>query len=49
MQNNIFKLFESLIGFEAARRCRRCGEAIYPSDAFGASEGVCRVCRSDGG
>lgn len=40
-----YKLFRAIAMLESGRDCRRCGEAIAPSDAFGVSEGVCAACR----
>ncbi len=40
-----FKLLRALVGLEAGRCCRVCGESILDSDPFGTSEGVCRPCR----
>ena len=40
-----FKLLKALVGLEAGRSCRRCGESILGTDPFGLSEGVCRSCR----
>jgi hypothetical protein len=40
-----FKLLRALVGLEAGRSCRACGESILRSDPFGMSEGVCRPCR----
>jgi hypothetical protein len=41
----IYTTFRALVGLESGRWCRRCCEAIPPSDAFGLSESVCRACR----
>jgi hypothetical protein len=41
-----WKLLRALVGLEAGRSCRRCGESILDSDPFGRSEGVCRPCRA---
>jgi hypothetical protein len=41
-----FNLFRALVGLEAGRSCRCCGESIVGNDPFGMSEGVCRPCRA---
>ena len=41
-----WKLLRALVGLEAGRSCRRCGEAILRHDPFGRSEGVCSACRA---
>ena len=41
-----YKLFQALVGLEAGRSCRCCGQAIVGNDPFGMSEGVCRPCRA---
>ena len=41
----IYALLNRLAYRFAGRDCRRCGEAIVPSDPFGVSEGVCLGCR----
>ena len=40
-----WNLFRALVGLEAGRSCRCCGESILDTDPFGKSEGVCRPCR----
>ena len=40
-----YTVMRALVGLEAGRSCRRCGESILGSDPFGQSEGVCRSCR----
>ena len=40
-----WNLLRALVGLEAGRSCRRCGESILRTDPFGMSEGVCRPCR----
>lgn len=42
----LWQFFRGLADREAGRWCRTCGEAIRRDDPFGASEGVCRPCRS---
>ena len=42
----LWQFFRELGSGEAGRWCRTCGEAIRRDDLFGASEGVCRPCRS---
>jgi len=46
MMHATFKLFQALVGLEAGRACRCCGQAIVDDDPFGMSEGVCRPCRA---
>ena len=41
-----YKLFQALVGLEAGRSCRCCGQSIVVDDPFGMSEGVCRPCRA---
>ena len=41
----MYMVLRALVGLEAGRSCRRCGEPILAQDAFGLSEGVCGPCR----
>jgi hypothetical protein len=42
----IHTLLQTIVGLASGRTCRRCGEAIMPTDHFGVSEGVCAGCRT---
>ncbi len=42
---SFWRFFRTVAGLESGRWCRRCGEGIGRSDAFGRSEGVCLPCR----
>jgi hypothetical protein len=46
MRSFPFRLFRAFAMLETGLDCRRCGEAIVPSDHHGLSEGVCPACRS---
>ena len=45
MSNPVWKVVRALTGDETGADCRRCGESIDRTDAFGRSERVCSPCR----
>jgi hypothetical protein len=45
MARTVWLTLRALYGMETGRACRSCGASISHEDAFGTSEGVCRLCR----